>query len=51
MVTKRIQFYSVISLLAIFTAPTTSATNRVPRFETTRMKSTGGAGVASLLPD
>lgn len=51
MVTKRIQFYSVISLLAIFTAPTTSATNRVPRFETTRMKSTGGAGVASLLLD
>lgn len=27
------------------------ARNRVPRFETTRMKSTGGAGVASILMD
>lgn len=30
---------------------TIHARNRVPRFETTRMKSTGGAGVASILMD
>lgn len=30
---------------------TIHARNRVPRFETTRMKSTGGAGIASILMD
>lgn len=44
------RFYSLFILLAILTNATYAA-NRIPRFETTRMKSTGGAGVASLLMD
>ncbi len=44
------RFYSLILLLAILSNPT-FASSRIPKFETTRMKSTGGAGVASLLMD
>lgn len=45
------QFYFLTSLIAILLSGTTQANNRLPKFETTRMKSTGGAGVASILID
>jgi hypothetical protein len=45
------QFYFFLSLLAIHSMQNIFAVNRIPDFETTRMKSTAGAGVASILMD
>ena len=45
------QFYFFLSLLAIHSVQNIYAVNRIPDFETTRMKSTAGAGVASILMD
>lgn len=47
---KYSRFYFFLMTIAMFTA-STKAANQVPLFETTRMKSTGGTGVASLLMD
>ena len=44
------RFYFFLATIAIF-ATSTEAANQVPQFETTRMKGTAGAGVASLLMD
>ncbi len=51
MKTKFTQFYFFLSLLAILSIQNIHAVNRIPDFETTRMKSTGGAGIASILMD
>ncbi len=47
---KLLRFYFLISLISMLIG-TGHARNRIPRFETTRMKSTGGSGVASILMD
>lgn len=46
----QLRFYFLISFIAMLTLPSYAA-NRIPRFETTRMKGSGGAGVASILMD
>lgn len=50
MFSRQLRFYFLICFIAIVTAPS-QASNKIPKFETTRMKSTGGAGVASILMD
>ncbi len=45
-----IRFYFFFALIAMLTG-TTFARNKLPRFETARMKSTAGTGVASILMD
>ncbi len=47
---KYSRFYFFLTTIAMM-AGSTEAANKVPQFETTRMKGTAGAGIASLLMD
>ncbi len=47
---KHSRFYFFLITIAMF-ATSIEAANQIPKFETTRMKGTAGAGVASLLMD
>lgn len=47
---KHSRFYFFLVTIAMF-ATSIEAANQIPKFETTRMKGTAGAGVASLLMD